>query len=450
LIYKNGQNGYIKTARRPEIDDIDSIPFPDYDGFNYSQYMKSINYTAAYIIASRSCPFSCTFCFHPSGKKYRQRSLDNLFIEIDYLAKTYAAKSLVISDELFAVKRERVFEFCQRIKPYKITWSLQLRVSDVDIEMLRVMRDAGCICISYGLESADNSVLKSMKKHITVEQIEHSLKITYDANIDIQGGFIFGDIAETKDTAANTLRWYYNHPHYGLELNMIHIFPGTQLYNYACAHGIIKNKVNYIKEGCPLTNVSRLTDQAYKDLSSLLYETNMCSKYLPEIFSVTDIELNGGCKVEMTCNKCGAQTSFTANVLHVKRMLCPQCMQRHYVDPFQKISHSEETMRNYFENDEICIKLLDNYTIFKDNNFTIVDISKSRQGYTVRGKKIFSPEMINEKNIKTIIIAVITRKDEILGQLSTFYPAVTKIYLPDITKIDGRLALILRELKICR
>jgi anaerobic magnesium-protoporphyrin IX monomethyl ester cyclase len=455
LIFKNGQNGFIKTTNRTEIPDIDSIPLPDYEGFNYTEYIESINYEAAYIIASRSCPFSCTFCFHPSGKKYRQRSFDNLFAEIDLLIHGYGLKSLVISDELFAVKRDRVFEFCRRISPYKITWSLQLRVSDVDAEMLRAMHDAGCICISYGLESADNSVLKSMKKHITVEQIEHALKITYDMNIDIQGGFIFGDVAETKETAANTLRWHANHSHYGLELNMINIFPGTPLYYHACLHGIIENKETYLKEGCPLINVSHLTDNEYNELASLIYEKNMRPKYLPERFSISRLDSKGNCFVEMVCNKCGTRKSFTTNILHVKRMLCTTCKQRHYVDPFEKISHSEKTMEQYFENDdhvalwgagEICIKLLDKYPIFKDDKFIIVDISKSRQGYSICGKKIFSPEMINEEKIKTVIISVVNRKDEILQQLNAHHPSVTSIYVPDVAKMEDCIMLILNKL----
>jgi anaerobic magnesium-protoporphyrin IX monomethyl ester cyclase len=455
LIFKNSQNNFVQTANRAEIPDIDSIPLPDYEGFSYTEYIKSINYETAYVIASRSCPFSCTFCFHPSGKKYRQRSLDNLFGEIDQLINGYGLKSLVISDELFAVKKERVFEFCKRISPYNITWSLQLRVSDVDNEMLRAMHDAGCICISYGLESADNSVLKSMKKHITVEQIEHALKITYDANIDIQGGFIFGDIAETKDTAANTLKWHSDHSHYGLELNMINIFPGTPLYNYACMQGIIDNKLNYLKEGCPLVNVSKLTNDEYRDLASLIYEKNMRPKLLPENFTISELNSKGNCKVEMVCNKCSSTRSFTTNILHIKRILCPRCKQRHYVDPFEKISHSKKTMEQYFENDkhvalwgagEICIKLLDNYPFFIDNKYVIVDISKSRQGYTLCGKMIFSPDMITEEKIKTVIISVVNRKDEILNHLNTQYQSVENIYLPDTEKMDDRIMLTLRKL----
>ena len=441
LIYRTSVNGYINTGGRAEIPDIDAIPMPDYDGFAFSQYMKSINYAVAYVIASRSCPYSCTFCFHPSGKKYRQRSLDNLFVEIDYLVKTYKINNLVISDELFAFKRERVLQFCKRISAYSITWTVQLRVCDVDKEILRTMRNSGCICVSYGVESADNAILKSMKKHITVEQIEVALQDTYDANIDIQGGFIFGDVAESMETARRTLKWHAEHVIYGLELNMINIFPGTGLYKYACEHGIIKDKIAFLKDGCPLTNVSTLRDDEYKALASLVYETNMRAKYLPDKYSLGDIDKNGKFPAEITCNKCGATFVCTMDGLHNKRIDCPKCLQRYYVDPFQKIVHHVDDMRRHFLDDgavaiwgagEICIKLLDKYPVFHEDKFIIVDRSGSRQGYAVCGKQILSPGVITTRVISALIVAVVDRKDEVLIDLDNGYPSVKRVYIPHV------------------
>jgi anaerobic magnesium-protoporphyrin IX monomethyl ester cyclase len=450
LIFKNSSSEFIKTTSRTEIEDIDSCPLPDYDGFDYSKYIASINYEAAYILASRSCPFSCTFCFHPSGKKYRQRSLDNLFLEIEYLLNRYRIGTIIISDELFSTKKERILHFCQRIIDYNIKWSVQLRVSDVDKEMLEIMRNAGCVCISYGLESADNVILRSMKKHITVKQIEVALKDTYDANIDIQGGFIFGDVAETKQTATNTLKWHSEHNRYALELNMINIFPGTALYKYACEQGIIKDKIQFLKDGCPLMNISTLSDEEYKSLSSLLYEKNMRSKYLPDRYSIRSVDKNGQCSVEVICNKCGTLMMCDMNILHIKRIICNRCFQRYYVDPFQKIAHSEDGIKEYFENDdrvavwgagEICIKLLDKYTIFHNDKYIIVDMSKSRQGYTVCGKCIAPPDVINEGRIESLIIAVVDRKDEILSELAGGYPSVKRVFIPHIKVINTNIVL---------
>lgn len=438
LIFKK-HDRYVVTATRGEIDNIDDIPLPDYEGFSFSEYMASTNYGAAYVVASRSCPFSCTFCFHPSGKKYRQRSLDNLFEEIDHLLTNYKARHLIVSDELFAHSKSRVVDFCDRIAKYDVRWTIQLRVCDVNADMLRIMKQSGCYSVSYGLESADTSVLESMKKHITIDQINNALQMTYDADLDIQGGFIFGDVAETTETAAHTLQWNAAHPQYALELNMIHIFPGTPLYKHAYEIGIIKDKVQYLLDGCPLINVSQLTDSEYKNLSSLLYEKNMRSRYSPAIYNISNTDGTGRCSIDYQCNKCGTEHSIASDMLHIKRTICSNCEQRYYLDPFEKLKHQPNNLFNDLLTDthvalwgagEICIKLLDKYDELKNDKFKVVDISKSRQGYTVCDKYIHSPEIIDSLSIGTVIICVVQRMNEVLASLKSGFPSVTRIYVP--------------------
>lgn len=124
---------------------------------------------------SRACPYQCTFCFHSSGSKYRQRSLDNFFEELDILVEKYAIKYIFIVDELFAVKMDRLKEFCQRIKPYNIKWWAEFRVNTVTKEMVDLLKDANCAVMAFGIERADNRILKSMRKNITIEQTANAL-----------------------------------------------------------------------------------------------------------------------------------------------------------------------------------------------------------------------------------------------------------------------------------
>ena len=92
IIYKNG-NSFITTKPRREIENIDSIPWPDYKGFEIEKYLRSTppgisglnRQNTVFMLASRSCPYNCTFCFHTSGQKYRQRALDGFFDELDYM-----------------------------------------------------------------------------------------------------------------------------------------------------------------------------------------------------------------------------------------------------------------------------------------------------------------------------------------------------------------------------
>lgn len=201
----------------------------------------------AMLTFSRSCPYNCTFCFHSSGTKYRQRSLDSVFKELDMLTSKYTIKNIAITDELFAAKKEYVNEFCVRIKKYNIGFSVALRVDIVTRELLTMLKDSGCLSIGYGLESADNKILKSMRKNITIEQIENALILTNEVGINMQANFIFGDIAETVETSNNTINWWLAHNEFQINLRFIIVFPGTYLYKYACEKKLSLIRYNLLK-----------------------------------------------------------------------------------------------------------------------------------------------------------------------------------------------------------
>ncbi len=283
LIYKEANGWVVTTFPRPPLEDIDSLPYPDYEGFGIEEYLDmrlpnderdqyfSDNPRQLCVIASRSCPFECTFCYHPLGKQYRQRSLDSVLTEMEHWIKAFHINSFLIMDELFSVNRQRVMEFCKRVKPLDMKWQVQMRVDNADKEMLDAMHDAGCYCISYGLESGSNTVLKSMKKHITIEQSVKALELTYQANIGVQGNFIFGDTAETLDTAAETFEAWLKLRKHNIYMVPIEVYPGTGLYHRAIEAGIIKDKLEFIANGCYSINVTKMTDEEYLRMLLLMY-----------------------------------------------------------------------------------------------------------------------------------------------------------------------------------
>jgi hypothetical protein len=175
------------------------------------------------------------------------------------MVSRYQIDYLCLADELFARKPERMKAFCEGMRRHGIRWWAQFRVDDVTPDMMGVLKDGGCDIMSFGLESADNRVLRSMRKGTTVEQIERALKMVYDAGISMEGAFIFGDLAETWETAQNTLQWWREHAQYKINLNVISVYPGSHLYQYACEHGIIRDRVQFLRDGCPHVNVSKLT-----------------------------------------------------------------------------------------------------------------------------------------------------------------------------------------------
>ncbi|MDO8488635.1 MAG: radical SAM protein, partial [Candidatus Omnitrophota bacterium] len=253
IIYKK-DNSFEMTKPRREMENIDSIAWPDYQGFEVEKYLRSTPPSISglnkpntiFMLASRSCPYNCTFCFHTTGRKYRQRSLDSFFEELDYMVSKYNIAFICLADELFARNIERVKEFCVRIKKYGVRWWAQFRVDDITPELLAILKDGKCEVMSFGLESADNRILKSMRKGTTVEQIERTLKLVYDSGISFEGAFIFGDIEETNETASNTLKWWREHSAYRITLNLITVYPGSYLYKHACEKRIIKDRTKFL------------------------------------------------------------------------------------------------------------------------------------------------------------------------------------------------------------
>ena len=285
LIFRNECGSLERTNPQPYIMDLDTVPFPDLAGFEVEPYLNlqlANNTFSTFptdvprslpLVASRSCPYQCSFCYHPLGNKYRQRSIANIMDEVDRLQKNFGINGLTVYDELFAHKNnlDRVAEFCAGMKDRGIYWRVSLRVDCITEELLAMLRDSGCYYIGYGIESASNEVLKSMGKHITVQQIERALKATAEHGIGIQGNLIFGDSREDEKTVQRTLDWWENHLSYQLHLVMVDVYPGTKLYRIALERGQITDEVDYLKKGDYRVNTTRINDGGYAGLEARIH-----------------------------------------------------------------------------------------------------------------------------------------------------------------------------------
>lgn len=286
IIYKDGKE-WVVTKRREDEMDLDSLPLPDYAGFDYDKYLATngevedgVKYSPVAIIGGRSCKYNCTFCFHPSGSKYRQRSLDSIFSEIDYLVNHYEVNYIALREELFASDEQRVLDFCKRIKDYPLVWSIQLRVDSVSELMVEALKNSNCRYVFLGIESADNRILKSMRKNITIEQVEYALDLTIKAGLDTRSTIILGDEVETMESAYRTINWWLEHKKYSsIVIDMIIAFPGSTLYKNARKNGRIPDPIRFLQEGCPIINLStEMSDAEYDKLVQDISRYN-CMQY---------------------------------------------------------------------------------------------------------------------------------------------------------------------------
>ncbi|MBF0651490.1 cobalamin-dependent protein [Dysgonomonas sp. GY75] len=282
VIFKE-EGKLVRTPQRKEIVNLDELPFPDYEGFDYGTYLNEnpdisddgIKYSQVSVIGGRSCKYNCTFCFHPSGTTYRQRSLDSIFLEIDYLVSHYSISYIALREELFATDNKRVEDFCKRIEPYDFIWSIQLRIDSINQELVNLLKNTKCRYVFVGVESASNEVLRSMRKGINLAQIEKALNMLNEANLNSRSGVIFGDSAETFDTAIFSLEWFKkNRSCYRMFVDMIIAFPGSALYKRACQNGVISDPVQFLKDGCPIVNVSKMNTSEFLQLVRLIEDIN--------------------------------------------------------------------------------------------------------------------------------------------------------------------------------
>lgn len=302
IVYQKDENTLV-TESQSSIKPLDSLPYPDYDGFDIEYYLdRQLPSDTSYsypldnprrfpVVSTRSCPFSCTFCFHPVGKVYREHSLDYFFEYLDFIISKYKINILNIVDELFSCNKKRMIEFAQRIKKYNILWSVQLRVSDVTEEVLTILKDAGVYLISYGIESADESILKSMKKKTKLKDIENALYLTRKHNIGIQGNLIFGDTAETLETFNNSIEWWKRNSQYHIYLGMIEPYPGTPIYQEAIVSNKIKDKLKFIQQGSQLINLTKMSDEDFEMMKSTVAKYNI--KYNKKFAKVLESSVIG-------------------------------------------------------------------------------------------------------------------------------------------------------------
>jgi radical SAM superfamily enzyme YgiQ (UPF0313 family) len=314
LIFADSFGELTVTKPREPIINLDALPFPDYESFGYAEFLDTHKLTDMNglfdivdeprpypLLASRSCIFSCTFCFHPLGQKYRQRSIDNIMQEIQVAVEKYRVNIIIFYDEMFSNNQNRVIEFCTKFKvysdtlPYKLWFQCQNRVDTTTGEMLEIMKDSGAYLLSYGLESYSPVVLASMKKNITPEQIDKTACLTRGYKLGFQGNFIFGDPAETCETAKVTLDYVRkNRALLGSSIGLFFVIPfqGTPVYKRCVKEGIIPDEIQFIKEReqnwfkyLEPMNMTKLSDTDFSDLKDAVFGLHLVSDtYTTPIF----------------------------------------------------------------------------------------------------------------------------------------------------------------------
>lgn len=238
MVFKYNKKVILNPPRHP-IKNLDELPFPARHLIKMSLYQPSPNHYKqlpyATMVASRGCPYACTFCSSSKiwNQRYRVRSVKNVIKEIKLLKKEYGIKDIGFWDDLWGINPKWIEEFCGAIKKnkLKISWSCELRADSATKKILKTMADAGCWCIFYGIESLDQDILNAINKKTTVKQMINALKWTKEADIEIRANFILALPKETPKKVKKMLDELIKIDMEYVKFNVLTPYPGTKVYD---------------------------------------------------------------------------------------------------------------------------------------------------------------------------------------------------------------------------
>jgi len=263
-VHSNGTHGRIR--------DIDSIPAPAWDLIPIEAYLdRGMGFgvhrgRSMPVLASRGCPFQCTFCSSPQmwTTRWIARNPDKLLDELEYYQQRYKIMNFDFYDLTAIVKKSWIVEFCKKIEQRKLNFTWQLpsgtRSEAIDEEVAPLLNKSGCRNLSYAPESGSPSVLRRIKKRIHPAQLLDSLRASVDAGINVKVNLIIGFPGETYREIAETFSYVVKLAVAGAHDLSIWVFspyPGSELFEHLMEKGVIRMDDRYYDDLRSYADISR-------------------------------------------------------------------------------------------------------------------------------------------------------------------------------------------------
>jgi radical SAM superfamily enzyme YgiQ (UPF0313 family) len=278
LIWRNEEE-IIVNEPRPKIPDLDFLPFPAYEklkGFPNDYHLplfSYINTPGATMITSRGCVYQCSYCDRSVFKKgFRYNSSDYIYEHMKYLGVKFSVRHINIYDDLFTANRERIVGLCEKLsrQPLGINFNCAVRVGFTDEDLLKMLKDAGCLTVSLGIESADPAMLARHKSGVSLDDVRQTVQRIQSAGLRAKGLFMMGLPGETEESIKRTSDFIIS---LGLDdMNMAKFtpFPGAPLWKTIREEGLfnedwrLMNCLNFVFVPKGMASEEKL-DQLYNE-----------------------------------------------------------------------------------------------------------------------------------------------------------------------------------------
>ncbi|HBP21107.1 MAG TPA: hypothetical protein DEA08_25385 [Planctomycetes bacterium] len=255
IVYRDPATGQARrSAGRPRIKDVSSIPRPAWDLLPLEEYLSrpfasGVNAGRTMpILATRGCPYKCSFCSSPQmwTQRYYPRPPLEVIEEIEDYIRDYRIDCVEFYDLTAIVKKEWVMEFGTLLKErgLNLTWQLPsgTRSEALDAEVTKLLADTGCRYLVYAAESGSPRMLKKIHKKVKLPRMVESMRNAKRNGMSLRCNLMIGLPEEERSDAYRTLRFQAKLALLGVDdvpLYMFSPYPGSELFKFLQEKGVI-------------------------------------------------------------------------------------------------------------------------------------------------------------------------------------------------------------------
>lgn len=235
------RNNSCVVSKKADISELDALPFPNFSLASESPYffpLSSDNMTT--MISSRGCPFDCVYCGLPNKRCYKSRSVNNVLSEIKInIGKGY--KYIDFKDDIFTYDMDRIENFCSGIieEGIEFGWGCETRADFLSEGLIRLMKEAGCRNIKFGIESGVKRVQGAIGKIIPLDRVKVIFQLVRHYDMEVIAYFSLGHPGEKLSEMNKTIETVRElNPDY-MDVTLCSPIPGSRLFDIAVEEGKI-------------------------------------------------------------------------------------------------------------------------------------------------------------------------------------------------------------------
>jgi len=250
ISYPDGSGRMHHTPDRPLLRDLDSLPIPRRQLSVLSSHLNAMD--TENLIASRGCPYRCTFCSSRLfwNKTVRMRSPQNIVDEIVFLKADSGLRHFIFLDDSFTLLRENIENMCRALIRGKtrIFWSTMTRADLLDDALIGLMKRSGCIELNLGIETGSERVSRMISKDLKKDHVLHTVRSIKKAGISCGTFFILGFPEETLEDLHESFLFMKALEPTRIGLNIFEPQPGSDLYRRAIDLGLIDPRKDWARQ----------------------------------------------------------------------------------------------------------------------------------------------------------------------------------------------------------